>query len=169
MVHDLTRDEEGAAVLEGEMRKEGLPVGLVGPTRAARVAASVVAPKLEGVRMITSSDGWTILIGRSGRDNDRMTFKLAAPDDIWLHAAGVHGAHVIIKNPDRSATVPPATLAEAARFALWFSDARSEAGADVHWTRRKNVRRAKGGAPGRVVLKRFETLRVRAQPPPETI
>ena len=168
VVHDLTRDDDGAASLELEMRKEGLPVGLVGPTRAARAAASVAAPKLDGVRMITSGDGWTILIGRTGPDNDRMTFKLAAPDDIWLHAAGVHGAHVIIRNPDRSATIPPATLAEAARFALWFSDARSESAADVHWTRRKNVRRAKGGAPGRVLLKRFETLRVRAQPPPET-
>ena len=168
VVHGLTSSEAGAGSLEGEMRKEGLPVGLVGPTRAARAAARVTAPKLDGVRMIASSDGWTILVGRTGRDNDRLTFKIAAPDDIWLHAAGVHGAHVVIRNPDRSATVPPATLAEAARFALWFSDARLEVGADVHWTRRKNVRRAKGGAPGRVVLKRFETLRVRAQAPPET-
>lgn len=167
VVHGLAVDEAGAASLEGEMRKEGLAVGLVGPTRAARAAARVAPPKLDGVRMIASSDGWTILVGRTGRDNDRLTFKLAAPDDIWLHAAGVHGAHVIIRNPDRCATVPQATLAEAARFALWFSDARSEAGADVNWTRRKNVRRAKGGAPGRVVLKRFETLRVRAKAPPE--
>jgi predicted ribosome quality control (RQC) complex YloA/Tae2 family protein len=166
-VHGSTVDETGAASLEGDMRKEGLAVGLAGPTRAARAAARVTPPRLDGVRIVESSDGWTILVGRTGRDNDRLTFKLAAPDDIWLHAAGVHGAHVIIRNPERSAAVPPATLAEAARFALWFSDARSEAGADVHWTRRKNVRRAKGGAPGRVVLKRFETLRVRAQPPPE--
>ncbi len=167
-VHASTIDEAGAVSLEGEMRKEGLAVGLVGPTRAARAAARVVPPKLDGVRMIESTDGWTILVGRTGRDNDRLTFKLAGPDDIWLHAAGVHGAHVIIRNPDRSASVPPATLAEAARFALWFSDARTVAAADVHWTRRKNVRRAKGGAPGRVVLKRFETLRVRAKAPPET-
>ena len=167
VVHGLTIDEGGAASLEGEMRKEGLAVGLFGPTRAARAAARVAAPKLEGVRMISSTDGWTILIGRTSRDNDRLTFKIASPDDIWLHAAGVSGAHVVIRNPERCAVVPAATLAEAARFALWFSDARSEAGADVHWTRRKNVRRAKGGPPGRVVLKRFETLRVRAQPPPE--
>jgi len=167
-VHASTIDEADGAALEGEMRKEGLAVGLVGPTRAARAAARVAPPKLDGVRMIESSDGWTILVGRTGRDNDRLTFKLAAPDDIWLHAAGVHGAHVIIRTLKRSAAVPPATLAEAARFALWFSDARTEAAADVHWTRRKNVRRAKGGAPGRVVLKRFETLRVRAQAPPES-
>ena len=116
--------------------------------------------------MITSKDGWTILVGRTGSDNDKLTFKLAAPDDLWLHAAGVPGAHVVIRNPDRKPSVPSATLAEAAALALWFSDARSEQGADVMWTRRKNVRRAKGGSSGKVVIKRFETIRTRAHPPP---
>jgi predicted ribosome quality control (RQC) complex YloA/Tae2 family protein len=168
-VHGRTVDAAGAATLEAAMREEGLPVGLVGPTRAARVTAGLTGPRLEGVRMITSADGWTILVGRSGPDNDRLTFKIAAPDDIWLHAAGVHGAHVVIRSPDRSAAVPAATMVEAARLALWFSDARSEAAADVHWTRRRNVRRAKGGSSGMVVLKRFETIRVRSQPPPRGI
>ncbi len=166
-VHDATCDENGVSALETDMRREGIAVGLVGPTRAARAAARVAPPKLEGVRIVESSDGWTILIGRTGRDNDRLTFKIAAPDDIWLHAAGVHGAHVIIRNPERTAAVPPATLSEAARFAVWFSDARAESAADVHWTRRKNVRRAKGGPSGRVVLKRFLTLRVSPKAPPE--
>lgn len=161
-----TQNAAGAAALEAAMRAEGLPVGLVGPTRAARDAARLAGPRLEGVRMITSADGWTILVGRSGPDNDRLTFKVAAPDDIWLHAAGVHGAHVVIRNPERRATVPAATIAEAAGLALWFSDARSEATGDVHWTRRKNVRRARGGTSGMVVLKRFETIRVRSTPPP---
>ncbi len=166
-VQQTTTDSAGSEALEAEMRAEGLPVGLVGPTRVARAAASAAAPRLDGVRMITSTDGWTILVGRTGPDNDRLTFKIAAPDDIWLHAAGVHGAHVIIRNPDRRAAAPAATIAEAARLALWFSDARSEAAADVNWTRRKNVRRARGGTSGMVVLKRFETIRVRPKPPPE--
>jgi predicted ribosome quality control (RQC) complex YloA/Tae2 family protein len=165
-LHGGTVDGSGVAPLEAAMRGEGLPVGLVGPTRAAREAARHVGPRLEGVRMITSADGWTILIGRSGPDNDRLTFKIAAPEDVWLHAAGVHGAHVVIRNPERRAAVPAATIAEAAGLALWFSDARAEATADVHWTRRKNVRRARGGTSGMVVLKRFETIRARSQPPP---
>jgi predicted ribosome quality control (RQC) complex YloA/Tae2 family protein len=166
-VQQRTTDTAGAEALEADMRAEGLPVGLVGPTRVARAAARATAPRLDGVRMITSTDGWTILVGRTGADNDRLTFKIAAPDDIWLHAAGVHGAHVIIRNPDRRAAAPAATIAEAARLALWFSDARSEAAGDVHWTRRKHVRRARGGTSGMVVVKRFETIRVRPQPPKE--
>ena len=165
--HERVTDDDGADRLEADMRAEGLPVGLVGSTRSARSATRVVPPRLDGVRMIVSADGWTILVGRSGPDNDRLTFKIASPDDIWLHAAGVHGAHVVIRNPERAPAAPAATLAEAARLALWFSDARSEAAGDVNWTRRKNVRRAKGGGSGRVVLKRFETIRVRPQPPRE--
>jgi predicted ribosome quality control (RQC) complex YloA/Tae2 family protein len=165
-LHSRTRNAAGAATLEAAMRAEGLPVGLAMPTRAARDAARLAGPRLEGVRMITSADGWTILVGRSGPDNDRLTFKIAAPEDLWLHAAGVHGAHVVILNPERRATVPAATIAEAAGLALWFSDARSEGSGDVHWTRRKNVRRARGGTSGMVVLKRFETVRARSAPPP---
>jgi predicted ribosome quality control (RQC) complex YloA/Tae2 family protein len=157
--------EAEAAALEADMRAEKLPVGLVGSTRAARAAARAVGPRLEGVRMTTSADGWTILVGRTGRDNDRLTFKIAAPDDIWLHAAGVSGAHVVIRNPERRGSAPDGTLAEAARLALWYSDARSQGAGDVQWTRRKNVRRTGDGASGRVVLKRFETIRVRAHAP----
>jgi len=167
VVHERTVSEAGAADLEAEMRAAGLPVGLVGPTRGARAAARIAEPRLDGVRMITSSEGWVILVGRTARDNDRLTFKIAAPDDIWLHAAGAPGAHVVIRNPDRRASAPAGTLAEAARLALWFSEARSEAAGDVQWTRRKNVRRARGGTSGMVLLKRFETIRVRARRPPE--
>jgi len=167
VTHERVADEAAADALEAEMRAERLPVGLVGPTRAKRAAARVTGPELSGVRIVTSAEDWTILVGRTGRDNDKLTFKIAAPDDFWLHAAGVPGAHVVIRNPERKASAPAATLAAAASLALWFSDARSQGTGDVQWTRRKNVRRAKGGTSGKVVLKRFETLRVRAHPPPE--
>jgi hypothetical protein len=36
---------------------------------------------------------------------------------------------------------------------------------DVQWTRRKNVRRARGAAAGTVLVKRFETVRVRPAAP----
>ena len=160
-------DGAAAEKLEASMRELGLPVGLTAPTRASRAAARVSPPQLEGVRMITSTDGWTILVGRTGPANDRLTFKIAAPDDLWLHASGVPGAHVVIRNPERKPRVPSTTLAEAAGLALWFSDARTEQGADVQWTKRKNVRRAKGGSSGRVVIKRFETIRTSPRPPAE--
>lgn len=167
LLHERAGSVEEAAALEEAMRGEKLAIGLARPTRAARAAALASPPKLEGVRMIASSDGWTILVGRTGKDNDRLTFKIAAPDDFWLHASGVPGAHVVIRNPDKKASVPETTLREAARAAAWFSDRRSDGMVEVQWTRRKYVRRARGSAAGRVILKRFEAVQVRPQAPPE--
>jgi predicted ribosome quality control (RQC) complex YloA/Tae2 family protein len=42
-------------------------------------------------------DGFTILIGKNSRQNEEVTFHQATANDIWLHARGVPGAHVIIK------------------------------------------------------------------------
>jgi len=157
--------EDNAEALESAMRAAGLAVGLKRATRAGRAAERIAAPRLAGVRTLRSADGWTILIGRTGKDNDRLTFKVAAAEDIWLHAADVSGAHVVIRNPEGASRIPEATLREAASAAAWFSDARSAGVVDVHWTRRKYVRRAAGSSSGRVLLKRFETMRVRAAAP----
>ena len=143
----------------------GIAAGLRAGTRAQRAARDAAIPRIDGVRMVTSADGWTILVGRTGRDNDRLTFKIAGPEDFWLHAQGVPGAHVVIRNPDRTARPPTATLQEAASAAAWFSDARGNAAVDVTVTRRKNVRRAKGQGAGTVVVKRSEIVRVRPAAP----
>src|SRR5699024_4430330 len=42
-------------------------------------------------------DGHVIHVGRSGRQNDQVTFSIGGPDDTWLHARGVAGSHVIIR------------------------------------------------------------------------
>src|SRR5690606_221290 len=33
-------------------------------------------------------DGWEVLVGRSARENDELTFRIARPRDLWLHASG---------------------------------------------------------------------------------
>lgn len=148
------------------MREAGIPVGLEPATRAGKAAALARRPRLEGVRMLTSSDGWSILIGRSARDNHRLTFDLAGPEDFWLHAQGCAGAHVVLRNESRLRQPPAPTLREAAAAAAWFSEARRQGWADVEWTRRKYVRHPRGAPPGKVLLKRSETLRVRPALPP---
>jgi len=115
--------------------------------------------------MFTSADGASILVGRTGRANDRLTFKIAGPEDFWLHAQGHPGAHVVIRNPRRLSQPTAATLDEAAKLAAWYSGARSEGQVDVHWTRRKYVRRVRGAPTGTVTLKRFSIVRVRPEGP----
>jgi predicted ribosome quality control (RQC) complex YloA/Tae2 family protein len=147
--------------LEQAMRREGLPVALQPATRAGRAAATVQKPRLEGVRIFTSSDGIQIMAGRSGKENHRLTFKLATPEDFWFHALGRPGAHVVARNEERASRPPQATLEEAAAVAAWFSEASRDEFVDVQWTRRKYVRKPRGAKPGTVILKKFQTVRVR--------
>src|SRR6185369_10556377 len=117
--------------LAERMRGEGIAVGLRAGTKAQekRRAARGEPPRVEGVRIVTSSDGLEILVGRTARDNDRLTFRLAGPEDFWLHADGVPGAHVVVRNPARAKRLPERTLREAAALAAWYSDARGQGAA----------------------------------------
>jgi len=160
---------EGAVAgeaLERAMQHEGIPVGLerlgrpVSPAGGGRGRA-----RLEGVRMFLSRDGDPVLVGKSGQDNLRLTFKLASPEDFWFHALGVPGAHVVVRNDRRRKQPSASTLTEAAAAAAWFSEARDQPQADVQWTRRKYVRKVRGTPSGAVRVKRFETVRVRPRLP----
>jgi predicted ribosome quality control (RQC) complex YloA/Tae2 family protein len=106
----------------------------------------------------TSAGGMSILVGRSARQNHEVTFRRAAPDDLWLHAVGASGAHVVIKSG--GAQVPEETLRQAAQLAARYSSARDEAGVDVAYTQRRYVRQIKGAGPGMVTYRHEQTIRV---------
>ncbi len=110
----------------------------------------------------TSPDGFVILVGRNSRQNDELTFRVAAPDDLWLHARDVPGAHVIIRSQGRS--VPPSTIQRAAELAAYYSAARDESSVIVSVVPRRRVRRQPGGRPGQVTYTGEETVRVRPRP-----
>jgi predicted ribosome quality control (RQC) complex YloA/Tae2 family protein len=112
---------------------------------------------------IESGDGFTIYVGRSAGQNERVTFALGGPDDLWLHARGIPGAHVIVKSGGRD--VPEQTLLEAAALAAYFSKGRDEAGVDVEIARRALVRRVPGGPPGLVTYRAERAVRVAPRAP----
>lgn len=94
--------------------------------------------------------GWTILIGKSGKENDEILRHIARGSDLWLHARDYPGSYVFIraiKNKD----FPQEVIQTAARLALYYSKARKNLGGDVYTTYVKNLRRAKGGPIGRVI------------------
>lgn len=106
-------------------------------------------------------DGFEILVGRSARDNDELTFRVAEPRDFWLHAAGYAGSHVVVRNPDGLAELPRHVLERAAALAAWRSKARNARGkVPVHVCRAADVSKPRGFKPGEVRLRRWETVRV---------
>lgn len=100
-----------------------------------------------------------MLVGRAARDNDNLTFKVAKPSDLWLHAADYSGSHVVVRNPTRK-EIPHRTLIEAAQLAAYFSQANKDPKVDVHYTQRKFLSKPKGAAPGLVRLLRFKSITV---------
>ncbi len=100
--------------------------------------------------------GWRCLAGRNAVQNDRLTFRKAARDDIWLHARGVAGAHVIIRRDGRPDNPSAEALEEAAGIAA--AHASTSGIVPVDWTLVKFVRRQKGGGPGQVVYTREKTV-----------
>jgi predicted ribosome quality control (RQC) complex YloA/Tae2 family protein len=111
-------------------------------------------------------DGFEVLVGRGARDNDHLTLKVAEPDDLWLHAAGYAGSHVVVRNPDSLPELPRHVVEQAAVLAAWHSKARGAGGkVEIHVCRAGDVKKPRGYPPGMVVLKRWESLKVYARQP----
>jgi predicted ribosome quality control (RQC) complex YloA/Tae2 family protein len=100
----------------------------------------------------------TILIGRTARDNDVLSLKLAAPRDFWFHVAGESGSHVVVRNPDKLETCPRETKRFAASLAAGYSKARRGGKTAVHMARAGDIGKKRGTAPGKVTLRRFTTV-----------
>ncbi len=105
---------------------------------------------------VDTPEGFTIWVGRNARQNEQVTFGKGGSEDLWLHARGVPGAHVIVRTEGRQA--PDSVIRRAAELAAYYSAARSEARVLVDVTLRKYVRKIKGGKPGMVTY-RNETAR----------
>ncbi|MEM9726967.1 MAG: NFACT RNA binding domain-containing protein [Myxococcota bacterium] len=113
-------------------------------------------------REFLGAHGMSILVGRSAADNDRLTLRVAKPHDVWLHARGVTGAHVVVPL-DKGKSCPPETLVDAATLAAHFSDLRRESTVDVLYTSRRFVHKRKGAPVGSVTLGKEKVIAVRVE------
>ncbi len=112
-------------------------------------------------RRFVSPDGFTVLVGRTARDNDLLTFKLASPNDTWMHIASGPGSHVVVLNPDNYSAIPRETLHYAAALAAGYSSARKGGRTAVHVANRAEVSKPRGYAPGKVSLRRYRTIQAK--------
>ena len=105
-----------------------------------------------------SADGLEILAGRSAEDNAKLTFQVAKEHDFWFHAAGTAGSHVIVRNPRRLEKCPPRTAEQAAALAAYLSKNRNSSNVLVHFTQKRYLKKQKGGPPGAVIMKAFQSM-----------
>ncbi len=115
---------------------------------------------------VTSSDGWTIYVGRNRHENDQLLSKLAQPNDIWLHILGSGGAHVLIRVPASKQEPPLTTLKEAAQIAARLSKGgTSGSKVRVVYTQVKHVKKLGKDKPGQVRYENEKTLEVDTSAP----
>ena len=134
----------------------------LGGNRQARPARPSIRPRAAAVqpyRMFALSDGYTLYCGKSNHGNDTLVRQVAAPDDLWFHAHGHAGAHVVLKAPSDAAVSDEARRAAAA-LAAYYSKGRDAASVEVVYTAVKHVRKFRGARPGQVQVNNFRTLEV---------
>ena len=141
-----------------EIRLELLENGYIKDTQKRKQMKQPAAKPME----FTSSDGFTIYVGRNNRQNDLLTCKAAYKTDLWLHTQKIHGSHVVVACA--GASVPETTLREAASLAAWYSQARAGQNVPVDYCPVRQVRKPNGAKPGMVVYENYQTVYVTPDP-----
>ena len=115
------------------------------------------------IASLTEASGNAIFIGRSGRENDQVTFDIGGAEDTWLHARGVPGSHVLVRWLRPADDEDEGAVETAAALAAHYSQSRTAGLVEVDVTRRKNVRKIKGAGPGMVTYRNERTIAVRPE------
>ena len=109
-------------------------------------------------KRFVSSDGFTVLVGKTAADNDLLTLRLGAPRDAWLHVAADSGSHVVVRNPDGVASLPRDTVQFAAGLAAGYSKLRAGGRVAVHLCTCADVGKPRGMPPGKVTIEHHRTV-----------
>ncbi|WP_422123562.1 NFACT family protein [Planococcus sp. X10-3] len=120
-------------------------------------------PTKPKVEPYVSSTGIPISVGKNNKQNDFVTFKVAAKSDTWLHTKDIPGSHVIIHSDDPDEE----TILEAASIAAYFSKARESSSVPVDYTEVRQVKKPNGSKPGFVIY--FEQKTVFVTPDEELV
>jgi len=150
--------------LEALEHGEWLPAASSGaePTRSRSLLAASGTNRKESksggpFRRFTSADGLPIFVGRNARENEQLTFGLARSHDLWFHARGVPGSHVLLRI-EKGVAPPAASIRDAGTLALLYSGLKKSGKGEVMYAKRSDVRKIKGKTPGTVTVTQDKTV-----------
>lgn len=103
--------------------------------------------------------GWTVLVGRSAKENDELLRHHVRGSDLWMHARDYAGSYVFVK-AQAGKSFPLDILLDAGNLALYYSKGRADGGGELYYTLAKYLRRAKDGPVGLVLPSHEKNLRV---------
>jgi predicted ribosome quality control (RQC) complex YloA/Tae2 family protein len=109
-------------------------------------------------RVFHVEGGFQVLAGKNGENNDLLTMKYAKPHDLWFHARGSGGSHVVLKVGTGKGTPGKRAKEQAAGIAAYYSKMKNAKMVPVAVTEKKYVRKPKGAPPGSVVVEREDMI-----------
>ncbi len=162
------QQEELQAVLENRWEpkeytlpsmSQSTPSPLPLPTRKAKRTPQRSGP----FKKFMSTDDIPIYVGRNAKENEELTHRFAHSEDLWLHARGTPGSHVIVR-VEKGQEVPHQTICDAATLALQYSDLKKSGKGEVIYTKKKWVKKAKGQPAGTVHVTQEKSLFIKITP-----
>lgn len=109
--------------------------------------------------------GFTVYAGKSSENNDLLTVKWAKPNDLWFHARGSSGSHVVLKTGSGGGNPSKKAIEQAAAIAAWYSKMKNAKNVPVAMTEKKYVRKPKGAPAGTVVIEKEKVIFVQPRLP----
>lgn len=137
-----------------EIRAELQEQGYLRKLRSKKEKPAAVSAPMK----FTTSDGFTVLVGRNNRQNDRLTLKTANNNDIWFHTKNIPGSHTVLVTQGREPT--ETAMEEAALLAAQHSRAKDSSQVPVDYTQIRYVSKPQGAKPGMVIYVNYKTLYV---------
>ncbi|MCI8464967.1 MAG: fibronectin/fibrinogen-binding protein [Lachnospiraceae bacterium] len=141
---DIAVEEADLIQIREELREAGF-VKKRGPKEKRTKITSVPLHFL-------SSDGYHLYVGKNNLQNEELTFHLASGNDLWFHAKGIPGSHVIVKTEGKSKeSLPDRLFEEAAGLAAYYSKGQSNDKVEIDYVEKKQVKKVNGARPGFVI------------------
>jgi len=125
------------------------------------------AEDLPPFKIFTVEGGFTVYAGKSSENNDTLTLKHSKPNDLWFHARGSSGSHVVLKIGSSGGIPSKKAIEQAASIAAYYSKMKNAKHVPVAMTEKKYVRKPKGTPPGTVVIDREKVIFVEPKLPVE--
>lgn len=159
LVDEETLEEERFRLVQQKLERTAkqtqfqLPTPPPEPTSTKRRTPPKKSVLETSVRKLKSPGGSIVLVGRNRRGNDYLSTQVAKGKDIWMHARGCPGAHVILQSRPGSPKITQECLEFCANVAAFYSDFRTETKADVTAADPKHVLKPRGAPLGAVKLR----------------
>lgn len=116
-------------------------------------------------RHFVIDEKYDVYIGKDNKSNDILTTQFAKPDDLWFHARGVGGSHLIIKKSNKKEIIPKDVIEKAASIAAFYSKAKHSKLVPVIYTEKKYVIKRKGMPSGTVQVQKEKVIMVEPKIP----